>query len=158
MEISFPRLPDPIAFRFFADFTVKIQPKETAGFTTQQSALLRTIATSPPTLRRIARMRLETDLSGITGCHMTDLFSGPAMEEILECILPFLSEAERLYWEELRDGPGDTLHNELMPVFLAFEATLRRAGIEELQAEREPLRKSVGPTLDARDLAESKST
>ncbi len=153
MEISLPRLPEPIAFRFFADFNIKVRPKETAGFTTEQSALLRTIATSPATLRRIARMRLETDLSGIMGCHLSDLFSGPAIEDILECVLPFLSEAERSYWEELRDGLDDTLHNELMPVFLAFEATLRRAGIEELQAEREPLRKSVGPTLDARDLA-----
>jgi hypothetical protein len=117
MENSIPRLPEPIAFRFFADFNIKVQPKETAGFTTEQSALLRTIATCPAILRRIARMRLETDLSGITDCHLSDLFSGPAMEDILECVLPFLSESERSYWGELRDGPDDSLHNELMPFF-----------------------------------------
>jgi hypothetical protein len=52
MEISLPRLPEPITFRFFADFNIQIQPKEIAGFTTQQNILLRTIAASPATLRR----------------------------------------------------------------------------------------------------------
>jgi hypothetical protein len=154
MEIFLPRLPKPIAFRFFADFNIQIRPKEIAGFTTQQMILLQAIAASPATLRRIARMTLETDLAGITGSHLSDLFDGPTDEEILECVLTCLSEADKSYWEGLRDGPGDTLHQELMPVFLAFEATLRRAGVEELYAETEPIRKTVGATLDARDLKE----
>jgi hypothetical protein len=152
MEISLPRLPEPIAFRFFADFNIQIQPKGIAGFTTQQNVLLQTIAASPATQRRIARMTLETDLAGISGRHLSDLFDGPSIEEVLECVLPCLSEADKSYWEGLKDGPGDTLHHEIMPVFLAFEATLRRAGVEELYAKTEPIRKAVGPTLDARDL------
>jgi len=39
-----------------------------------------------------------------------------------------------------------------VPVFLAFEVTLRRAGLEELSAVLDPIRKNVGPTLDARNL------
>jgi hypothetical protein len=152
MEISLPRLPEPITFRFFADFNIQIQPKETSGFTTQQSILLQTIAASPATLRRIARMALETDLAGITGRHLSDLFDGPSNEEILECILPSLSEAHKTYWEGLKNGPGDTLHQEIVPVFLAFEVKLRRAGLEELSNALEPIRKIVGPTLDARNL------
>jgi hypothetical protein len=40
MEISLPRLPEPITFRFFADFNIQIQLKEIAGFTTQQNSAL----------------------------------------------------------------------------------------------------------------------
>ena len=149
MEISLPRLPEPIEFRFFADFNIQMQPKKIVGFTTQQNILLQTIAASPATLRRIAHMAVETDLAGITGRHLSDLFEGPSNEEILECVLPCLSEADRTYWQGLRDGPGDTLHQGIIPVFLAFEVTLRRAGIEELSAAAEPIRKNVGPTLDA---------
>jgi hypothetical protein len=152
MAISLPRLPDPIMFRFFADFNIQIQPREMAGFTTHQNILLQTIAASPETLRRIACMAVETDLAGITGRHLSDLFEGPSNEEILECVLPCLSEVDKAYWEGLRDGPGDTLHQEIVPVFLAFEVTLRRAGVEELSAALEPIRKTVAPTLDARNL------
>jgi len=152
MEISLPRLPEPITFRFFADFNIQIQPKETSAFTTQQNRLLQTIAASPATLRRIARIALETELEDITGRQLSDLFQGPSNEEILECILPCLSEDDKTYWEGLRDGPGDTLHQEIVPVFLAFEVTLRRAGLEELSAALDPIIINVGPTLDARNL------
>lgn len=40
MEIFLPNLHESIAFRFFADFDIQIQQKETAGFTTQQKTLL----------------------------------------------------------------------------------------------------------------------
>ena len=36
MEISLPRLPEPVTFRFFADFNMQIQSNEIAGFRTQQ--------------------------------------------------------------------------------------------------------------------------
>jgi hypothetical protein len=97
-------------------------------------------------------MALETELEDITGRQLSDLFEGPSTEEILECVLPCLSEGDKTYWESLRDGPGDTLHQETVPVFLAFEVTLRRAGLEELSAVLDPIRKNVGPTLDARNL------
>lgn len=151
MEISLSRFPEPIAFRFFADLNIQVQPKEIAGLTTRQTIMLRAIAASPATLRRIARLRLETDLEGITGRHLSGLFEGPSSEEILECVLPCLSEADKTYWEGLRDGPGDPFHQEIVPVFLAFEVTLRRAGLEELAAALDPIRKNVGPTLDARN-------
>ena len=76
MEISLPRLPEPVTFRFLADFDIQIQPKEIAGFTERQTIMLRAIAASPATLRRIACMRLETDLEGITGSHLSGLFEG----------------------------------------------------------------------------------
>jgi hypothetical protein len=152
MEILMQRLPEPITFRFFADFKVQIKSNEISGFTTRQKILLQTIAASPSTLRRIACMALETDLEGITGRHLSDLFEGPSDEEMLECVLPYLSKADKTYWEGLRDAPGDALHQEIMQVFLAFEVTLRRAGLEEASAAPEPIRKNVGPTLDARSL------
>ena len=149
MEISAPCLPETIMLRFFVDFDIQIPPKATAEFTAQQSILLQAIARSPATLRRIARMALETDLAGITGRHLTDLFEGPHNEEILDCVLPCLSDTSKAYWEGLRNGPGDTLHEAIVPVFLAFDVKLRRAGITELSDGPELIRKNVGPTLDA---------
>ncbi|WP_263417844.1 hypothetical protein [Terriglobus albidus] len=153
MEISLPHFPDPIAFRFFADFDIQIQPKEMAEFTMRQKILLQAIASSPPTLRRIARMALETDLSGITGEHLSELFEGPSSEEILECVLPCLSDVDKAYWSGLGDGlDDDPRHDEIVSVFLTFKVTLRRAGLEELSAGPELIKKNVGPTLDARNL------
>ena len=120
MEISVPRLPEPIAFRFFADFNIQIRPEEIAGFTTQQRILLQAIAASPAILRQIARMALETDLAGLTGRLLSNLFEGPHNEEILECVLPCLFEADKAYWQRLRNGPGDSLHKELVPVFFGL--------------------------------------
>lgn len=67
MEISLPRLPEPIVFRLFADFNIQIQPKETSGFTRQQKIPLQSIAASPTILRRTACMALETGLEGTIG-------------------------------------------------------------------------------------------
>lgn len=97
-------------------------------------------------------MALETELEDITGRQLSDLFEGPSSDEILECVLQCLSEDDKTYWEGLRDGPGDILHQEIVPVFLAFEVKLRRAGLEELSAVLDPIKKNVGPTLDARNL------
>lgn len=68
--------------------------------------------------------------------HLSGRFEGPYSEEILDCVLACLSDAEKTYWQRLRDGPGDTLHEEIVPVFLAFEVTLRRSRLEELSAAR----------------------
>jgi hypothetical protein len=151
MEICLPRLPEPIAFRFSAYFNIQIQPEKTSGFTTEQNIPLQTIAGSPITMRRIARMALETELEGITVGHFSDLFEGPSDDQILECVLPCLSPADTTYWERLRDRPGDTLHQEIATVFLAFEVILRRAGLEELSAAVEPIRKTVGIRLEGRN-------
>ncbi|WP_263377452.1 hypothetical protein [Granulicella paludicola] len=152
MEISLTHLPQPVTFRFFADFDIQIQPKELSGFTKEQRTLLLAIIASPATLRRIARMAVETDLSDITGRQLSRVFEGASNEEILECVLPCLPDIEKTYWKSLRDRSGDTLHNEIVPIFLAFEVTFRRAGLEEISAESEPISKILGPTLDAQDL------
>jgi len=149
MEISFHHLRESLAFRFFADFDIQIHSAEIAGFTSQQKSLLEAITASPTTMRQIARMALETDLSDITGRHLTNLFQGPGNEEILDCVLPCLADTARAYWEGLRGGPGDTLHEAIVPVFLAFDVKLRRAGITELSDAPKLIRKDVGPTLDA---------
>ena len=154
MEISLLRLPEPVSFRFFADFSIQIRANEIAEFTVQQHSLLQAIVASPATLRRVSRMALETDLAGVTGRHLSDLFVGPNNEEILDLFLMCLPEKEVPYWKGLRDGPGDSLHQELMPVFLAFDVGMRRAGVEELNGVTEPWKKTVGPTIDVRDLRE----
>lgn len=146
------KLPEPIKVRFYADFDIQIRDKDLEQLTVQQRELLQAIIASAETLRTVARMSLETDLAGISGQHLAGLFDGPNTEEILGCVLPCLSVVDRSHWEGLRDGPNDTLHEALMPVFLAFNATLRVAGIEQRCVEGEPVRKAVGPILDANDL------
>jgi hypothetical protein len=149
MEISLSHQPEPISFRFFADFEIKINSAETTGFTSQQRGLLDAIAASSPMMRQVARMALETDLADIRGRHLTNLFQGPYNNDILDCILPCLSDNEKVYWGGLRAEPGDALHEAIVPVFLAFEVKLRRAGITEMSDAPTPIRKTVGPTLDA---------
>jgi hypothetical protein len=149
MEISLPHQHEPISFRFFADFEIKINSAETAGFTSQQRGLLDAIAASPPMMRQVCRMALETDLADIRGRHVTDLFQGPDNEDILDCVLPCLLNNDKAYWQSLRGEPGDALHEAIVPVFLAFEVKLRRAGITEMSDAPTPIRKVVGPTFDA---------
>ncbi|SEB44486.1 hypothetical protein SAMN05443244_0555 [Terriglobus roseus] len=99
-------------------------------------------------------MSLETDLAGLTGRHLSGLFDGPDNEEILQCVLLCLPDVERIYWQELQNAPGDVLHDAITPVFLAFEARLRVAGIEERSTDVEPCKKTVGPILDVHDLGQ----
>jgi hypothetical protein len=152
VRVTTGNLPEPIAVRFYADFHIHIQAKELAQLTIRQRELLQAIIASPGTLRQVSRMSLETDLAGISGQHLSGLFDGPNTEEILECVLPCLSDEARSHWERLRDAPNDTLHEALMPVFLIFDATLRVARIEQRSPDVEPVRKAVGPILDAKDL------
>jgi hypothetical protein len=123
--VTIGKLPESITVRFYADFDIQIQEKDLARLTGRQRESLRAIAVSPETLRQVSRMSLETDLAGISGQHLTGLFDGPSTEEILECVLPCLSDEDKAYWKTLRDGPNDTLHEAFMPVFLAFKARLR---------------------------------
>ena len=149
MEISLPHQHEPISFRFFADFEIKINSAETAGFTSQQRVLLDAIAASPPMIRQVAKMALETDLADIRGRHLTNLFRGPDNEDILDCVLPCLSDLDKAYWQGLRSEPGDALHEAIVPVFLAFEVKLRRAGVTERSDAPTLITKNVRPTLDA---------
>ena len=150
MEISLPHQHEPISFRFFADFEIKINSAETAGFTSQQRGLLGAIVASLPMMRQVARMALETDMADIRGRHLTNLFRGPNNEDILDCVLPCLSDHDKAYWRGgLRGEPGDALHEAIVPVFLAFEVKLRRGGITEMSDAPTPIRKVVGPTFDA---------
>ena len=145
-------LPEPIAVRFYADFDIHIQAKELAQLTIRQRELMQAIIASPGTLGQVSRMSLETDLAGISGQHLDGLFDGPNTEEILDCVLPCLSDEAKSHWERLRDAPNDTLHEALMPVFLAFNATLRVAGIQQRCVDVDPVTKAVGPILDAKNL------
>ena len=149
MEISLPHQYESISFRFFADFEIKINSAETAGFTSQQRGLLDAISASPPMMRLVAKMALETDLAEIRGRHLTDLFQGPNNEDILDCVLPCLSDVDKVYWRGLRSEPGDALHEAIVPVFLAFEVKLRRAGVTERSDAPTLITRNVGPTLDA---------
>jgi hypothetical protein len=146
MEISLPHKHEPLSFRFFADFEIKVNSVETADFTSQQRGLLDAIAASPPMMRQVARMALETDLADIRGRHLTNLFRGPDNEDILDCVLPCLSDNDKAYWRGLLGEPGDALHEAIVPVFLAFEVKLRGAGITEMSDSPTPIRKTVGPT------------
>ncbi len=149
MELSLPTFTQPVTIRLFADFEVQIKPSRLADLTIQQINLLQAISAWPSALRRIARMSVETDLAGIVGSQLDNLFQGPSNEDLFDLCL---SDADRGYWETLKAGPGDTLHNQMTPVFLAFNVIFRRAGVEEPCANSESNRTTVGPALDAQSL------
>jgi hypothetical protein len=152
LELKTISLPDVNTFRFFADFDVQVQPEALAELTEQQLGLLRAIAVTPAVTRRIAQMAVQTDLADLRGRHIEGLFQGPDNTEILDCVLKGLSGSEYAYWDALRDGPGDTLHDAIVPVFLAFEVTLHRAGVEERSTVDDPLNKGIGPLLEADEI------
>lgn len=152
MELKALSLPDRSSFRFYADFDIQVHPEAVAELTKEQLGLLRAIAASPAVTRRVAQMAVETDLADLTGRHIGGLFKGPDNAEILDCVLAGLSGSERAYWDGLRDAPGDGLHNAIVPVFLVFEVSLHRAGLEERSAVGSPLGKGIGPLLEADEL------
>ena len=137
MELSPQLLPAPINLRFYGDYQVRINLKSVAGFSQEQLRLLHSILGSPAAIHELARLALETDLASLTGAQLTDRYDGPSDVELLNCVLKCLPEADRPYWQTLMDGPGDTLHNEIMPVFFTFEAVLKRTGIDELSSSSE---------------------
>ena len=108
-------------------FNIQIRPEKVAGLTTQQLSLLRATASSPTTLRRMARMALETDLAEISGVHLSDVFTGATNAELVGCLLACLPEEDKPFWEDLNEALGDEFVEALMPVFLAFDVTIRRA-------------------------------
>lgn len=158
MELKTLSLPNPNTFRFFADFDVQVQLAAIAELTHQQLGLLRAIVGSPAVIRRIAQMAVETDLADIRGRHVEGLFQGPDNTEILDCVLECLTGSEYAYWNALRSGPGDTLHDAIVPVFLAFEVTLHRAGVKERSTVDVPLSKVIGPILDADEMKNRRLT
>lgn len=149
MEIKISSLPDQKAFRFFADFDVTVSPAAARELSTFQRNLLQSIAASPAVTRRIAQMAIETDLADLSGRHISGLFEGPNNDAILDCVLACLSKEDREHWSALRDQAGDTLHEAIVPVFLAFEVTLHRAGLHELSPAARPLSKDIGPLIEA---------
>jgi len=130
MELSSDVVPAPVKLRFHADFEVSVNLKATVGFSVEQSTLLAAILASPKTLRAIARMAVEIDLASIAGSQLTDKYTGPTNEELFDCVLPCLPDSERPYWDELRNGSDDVYPAELLPVFFAFETSLKGTGIE----------------------------
>lgn len=150
MQITLPDTQERLALRLAVDFDVRANLAEAAEFSKLQQGLMKAILASPYTLRQVGRLALETELARASGNVFEGLFDGPRNEEILECILPCLPESAKAHWRRLRDEPGDALHDNLVPVFLAFEVKLRRAGIRELSDTSEPLiRKNAVPILDA---------
>jgi hypothetical protein len=152
LELKTISLPNPNTFRFFADFDVQVRPAAIAELTQHQLRLLRAIAGSPAVTRRIAQMAVETDLADLRGRHVEGLFQGLDNTEILGCVLECLTGSEYAYWNALRNGPGDTLHDAIVPVFLAFEVTLHRAGVKERSTVDVPLSKDIGPILDSDEI------
>ena len=122
----------PVELKFYGDFEITTNLKSVGGFSQKQLTLLESILGSPGVKLHLARMALETDLNSMTDSHFRDRYSGPSDRDLLDTVLPCLPPAEHSYWESLRRGPGDCLHNEIMPVFFVFEVRLKQTGIEEI--------------------------
>lgn len=122
----------PVQLKFYGDFEIAINLTSVTGFSPEQLLLLESILAAPGVKLHLAQMALATDLNSLTDSHFRERYSGPSDRELLDCVLPCLPFHEKSYWESLRRGPGDTLHNEIMPVFFVFEVRLKKTGIEEI--------------------------
>lgn len=122
----------PVGLKFYGDFEITTNLKSVGGFSSEQLTLLESILGSPDVKLHLARMALETDLNSMTDSHFRDRYSGPSDQDLLDAVLPCLPPGQHSYWESLRQGPGDCLHNEIMPVFFVFEVRLKKTGIEEI--------------------------
>ncbi len=122
----------PVELKFYGDFEITTNLKSVEEFSPKQLILLESILGPPDVKLQLARMALETDLNSLTDSHFRDRYSGPSVRDLLDIVLPCLQPVEQSYWESLRDGSGDTLHNEIMPVFFVFDVRLKRTGIEEM--------------------------
>lgn len=122
----------PVGLKFYGDFEITTDLKSVGGFSPEQLTLLESILGAPDVKLHLARMALETDLNSMTDSHFRDRYSGPSDRDLLDTVLPCLPPTQHSYWEALRQGPGDCLHNEIMPVFFTFEVRLKKTGIEEI--------------------------
>lgn len=122
----------PIHLRFYGEFEVCASLKSVDSFSSRQLVLLEAILASPSLTAHLARLAVETDLNAFTDKHFRDKFRGPSNLDLLDAVLSSLPEEERSHWGSLRNAPGDLLHNEITPVFFAFEVRLKKTGIEEI--------------------------
>lgn len=125
-----------VPFRLIADFVVET---ETAtefltkpDLTPEQRSLFLTLLTDPEARNRISRLAIACDFSAyVHGEYFDGVFSGPHPEQILDCVLPYLSADLQEYWTRLRSEEYYYFASVIDEVFLQFRSSLRKVMIED---------------------------
>ena len=130
-----------------ADFVV--EAKNPAQFlmepdlTPEERGLFLTVLTKPEVLNRMCRLAIVCDLSGDPGKYFEETFMGPEPEDILDCILPYLSADLQEYWTRLRREKRGNFDFSMDRIFQEFRSSLTHTAIKDMvTGEVIPLRVS----------------
>lgn len=144
---SLSRLADTgVPFRLVADFVVETETAaeflKKPDLLPEQRNLFLILLTNPEARNRISRLAIVCDFSAHErGEYFDGVFSGPDPEQILSCVLPYLSADSQEFWVRLRDEERDDFFSLIDEVFLQFNTSLKKVVIEDRTTEEEiPLR------------------
>lgn len=135
-----------VPFRLIADFVVETETAaeflKKPDLTPEQRSLFLILLTDPEARDRISRLAIVCDLSAHeSGEYFDGVFSGPRPEQILDCVLPYLTADLQEYWARLRNEERDYFASLIDEVFLQFNSSLKRVVIvDKSTGEEIPLR------------------
>lgn len=142
-----------VPFRLVVDFVIETNTaSEFTGrldLTSHQHDLFIAIVTHPEALSRMARLAAVSELEVLGNDFCRHQFEGPDSIDILECVLPYLSEEEKQYWERLRDESEVALDGAIMDVFSEFHSALKRIAVREVATGEEIPRRVASQPLAA---------
>jgi hypothetical protein len=122
-----------LPFRLVADFTIQANAARVflaqPDLTPQQRSFFTTVLTNPEALNRMCRLAIVSELESLADKWFEGKFEGPDLEDVLNCELPFLSKEDQEYWSGLRQESPESVDFFLMPIFVAFTASLQDVAI-----------------------------
>lgn len=135
-----------VPFRLIADFVVETETAieffKNPDLLPEQRNLFLILLTNPEARNRISRLAIVCDFSAHErGEYFNGVFSGPDPEQILDCVLPYLSADSQEYWRRLRNEEYHYFSAVIDEVFLQFNSSLKKVVIEDITSGEEiPLR------------------
>ncbi len=134
-----------LPFRLIADFIVEADSAEAfleqAELTAHQRRLFIVLLTVPTAFRHMCRLAIVSDFETDPGKYFEGEFAGPETEDILACVLPYLSPEDREYWNRLREQSAERLDYYLSPIFMEFRSSFKRVMVQDM---------TTGETIPAR--------
>lgn len=129
-----------VPFRLVADFVVETETAaeflKSPDLTPEQRSLFLILLTNSEARNRVSRLAIVSDLEYSDG-----IFSGPHPAQLLDCVLPYLTDDLQGYWTRLREEKYEYFGTLIDEVFLQFNSSLRNVVIQDgTTGEEIPLR------------------
>jgi len=125
-----------LSFKLVADISVQANTAgaflEQPDVTPQQRNFFAIVLANPEAFNRMCRLAIVSDLEAHSEEWFETEFEGPEAEDILNCVLPYLSADDQDYWNRIKQESGELLSYFLMPIFLEFAGSLNSVAILDL--------------------------